>query len=503
MSFRKDPPPQFPLEKASTLRDIGSALDAAITTTPANEAELIDMIIRLGVPLLQGDWPAAERLRAEMLEALSDEARDYVVYACALAGMPGAAEHVASGFATVSRKLGAWMADELWKLPATQDDPAKNMRERLRVATGLSIGWSAVGGSEVFGRLFKGRPLEHAEYIASEIDAVLWSEIHLDGWKSGWNAGKHTAERAEDREKVEDPPRRERSSNAEEGVVVVASVAADTTSGGKEASASVKTIVGKRLPLVRATIERIADARAALVVEFPHAIGSVDALLGDIRPGDSIRFQPTVVVGEPGGGKSRLIRRVLDLLGVGWSVLDAATSSDMGIIGSPRRWASGYPSLPIITIERHGIANPALLVDEIEKAGRSTAGSIHDPLLSLLERSTAVKWRDQFLDAEVDVSHVSWLFTANSLAGIPGPLRNRLRILRMPRPGREHVPQIAARVLQELLRDRGIDERWEPPLDGEEIAAITQACGEEVSVRDIQRYVAGIIDARSREATRN
>ena len=73
----------------------------------------------------------------------------------------------------------------------------------------------------------------------------------------------------------------------------------------------------------------------------------------------------------------------------------------------------------------------------------------------------------------------------------------------MPRPGREHVPVIAAQVLRELLETRGIDPVWEPPLDGEEIAAIQGAVGEEVSVRDLQRYVAGILDARAKGATRN
>ena len=114
-----------------------------------------------------------------------------------------------------------------------------------------------------------------------------------------------------------------------------------------------------------------------------------------------------------------------------------------------------------------------------------------------------MRWRDQFLDTEVDVSHVTWLFTANALDGIPGPLRNRLRILRMPRPGREHVPVIAAQVLRELLRERGIDERWEPPLDGEEIAAILGAVGEDVSVEICRRFVAGMLDARAKGATRN
>jgi ATP-dependent Lon protease len=210
-----------------------------------------------------------------------------------------------------------------------------------------------------------------------------------------------------------------------------------------------------------------------------------------------------VLVGEPGGGKSRLVRRLFDLLGVGYGSLDAGTCADHAITGCPRRWSSGYPSLPIVTIERYGTANPGIVIDEIEKAGRTTAGSMHDALLSLLEPTSSKRWRDQFLDSEVDVSHVSWAFTANSLDGIPGPLRNRLRVVRMPRPGREHVPALAGFVLRDLLDERGVDPRWEPSLDGEEIAALGRTVGEDVSIRTLRRYVEGLLDARNTTATRN
>jgi ATP-dependent Lon protease len=232
-------------------------------------------------------------------------------------------------------------------------------------------------------------------------------------------------------------------------------------------------------------------------------VGVIGALLSDLSPGKPIRFRPTVVVGEPGGGKSRLVRRLCEELGLPFGTFDAASADDHGITGSARRWASGYPSLPVSTAERHRVANPAILVDEIGKAGRSSAGSVHDPLLALIERSTARAWRDHYLDAEVDVSHVSWLFTANALEGIPPSLRNCLRVLGMPRPGREHVPALAGFVLRDLLRERGIDPAWEPPLDGEETAAQVAAWGEAGSVRDLQRYVEAVLDARVHAATRN
>jgi hypothetical protein len=510
-SERKPLPGPFPIEQTAPFRTIEDALEKVIAGIA--DARLIEMVTNLGLGLVAEDWAAARRLRDAMLPVLSGEARDYTWYACALAGMPGAAEKVAVAFARAALDLEVWIATEGWKSGLIDDAEDSAAHERLRVAAMASVGWSALAGAPAHDHILGGNSKTHAEAIAAEVDAMLWSTVHAAGWREGRRDGMRVRASRRDEilgkhglavDEVAVPPtRRERPFPSEDGVVVVAGIAAASTTGGKEAHASVKSIVGRPLPLVRGDVGKTAAARAVLVAEFPHAIGTIDALLRDVTPGTPILFQPSVILGDPGGGKSRLARRLLDLLGVGWATLDAATTTDQAINGSPRRWASGYPSLPILTIERHGVANPAIICDEIEKAGRSTAGSIHDPLLSLLERSTANKWRDQFLDSEVDVSHVSWIFTANGLDGIPGPLRNRLRVLRMPRPGREHVPVIAAQVLRELLAERGIDERWEPPLDGEEISAIQGAVGDEVSVRDLQRYVAGILDARSKGATRN
>jgi hypothetical protein len=510
-SERKPLPDPFPIERTTSFRTIEDAFEKVVADIA--DARLIEMVTRLGVCLLDENWAEGRRLRDAMLPALSDETRVYLWYGCALAGMPGAAEKVAVAFARAALDIEVWIATEGWKSALIDDAEDSAAHERLRVAAMASVGWSALAGAPAHDHILGGNPKTHAEAIAAEVDAMLWSTVHAAGWRDGRRDGMRVRAARRDEilgkhglaaDEVAVPPTgREQPLPPKDGVVVVGSVAAASTTGGKEAHAAVKSIVGRPLPLVRGDVGKVAAARSALVAEFPHAVGTIDALLRDVTPGTPIRFQPSVILGDPGGGKSRLARRLLDLLGIGWSVLDAATTTDQGIIGSPRRWASGYPSLPILTVERHGAANPAIIVDEIEKAGRSSAGSIHDPLLSLLERSTAARWRDQFLDTEVDVSHVSWVFTANALDGIPGPLRNRLRILRMPRPGREHVPVIAAQVLRELLETRGIDPVWEPPLDGEEIAAIQGAVGEEVSVRDLQRYVAGILDARAKGATRN
>ncbi|WP_019995466.1 AAA family ATPase [Aureimonas ureilytica] len=240
-----------------------------------------------------------------------------------------------------------------------------------------------------------------------------------------------------------------------------------------------------------------------LLEEHPHAAAVIDRMLGDLAEGHSVRIRPVILVGPPGAGKSRLCRDVLDALGIPFAPIDAGTTMDHGLTGSARRWHGAHPSVPLRLFAQHKVANPGILVDELEKAGRSSAGAIHDPMLSLLEPLSARSWRDHFLDAELDASHLVWLCTANSTAGIPGPLLNRLRVLRVPLPAAAHVPALADRIRRDLLRERSLDPGMEPPLDAEEIEALVAAFGREGSLRDLRRYVEALLDARASMAKRN
>ncbi|MFC4171634.1 hypothetical protein ACFOYU_06135 [Microvirga sp. GCM10011540] len=499
------------LETLSTLKLAAEAL--LLVVDAVDDKGLVYLLGELSEELSEQRWHEAALVRDALLEQLPEAFHDHVRYACAAGGFPGAAADIACRYASIAQDLTHWLREEGWKFVSPNDDerdPVAEVAERLRTVAGMVLGWGAVAQGRTSEGLSSGHPADHAASIATLTDATVWHGVMSAAWKTGFERALRHERRMK---KMADAATRsideERAAAARgeaakvDGVVVVRAIGSPDSSGGKEAGKAIASILGKALPVVKASTVKVEAVRIALSSEFPHGASIIQSLLADIRPDQPIRLRPTVLLGDPGGGKSRLARRLLEELGIPVGTLDAATTADHGVTGSPRRWASGYPSMPVTLIERHGTASVGVIVDELEKAGRTTAGSIHEPLLSLLEKSTAAAWRDQYLDAEVDVSHVTWLFTANGLEGIPLPLRNRVRILRLPLPGREHVPALAARVMRDLLADQGIDPAWELPLDGEEIAALQQVCGEEVSVRTLQRYVEGILEARTQTATRN
>ena len=147
-------------------------------------------------------------------------------------------------------------------------------------------------------------------------------------------------------------------------------------------------------------------------------------------------------------------------------------------------------------LDTHRVASPGIILDELEKAGSSRHnGQLHDVLLGMLEPASSTEWHDSYLQAPVDLSHVVWIATANSLDGIPVPLRDRCRILQVPAPGPEHLQVLAPALLRQACQARGLDARWASPLDGVELQAVAEAWPGG-SLRRLARLLDGVLAAR-------
>ncbi len=172
-------------------------------------------------------------------------------------------------------------------------------------------------------------------------------------------------------------------------------------------------------------------------------------------------------------GKTAAVRAVAGGLGLALRIYNAAGAADGSFGGTSRQWSTGRASIPLQAILQEGVANVVVGVDEIEKASLDRRnGSLSDTLLPFLERESSKSIFDSYIETNVNLSAVSFLVTANSMDGVPGPLRDRLRILEVPAPGREHLPVVAANLISEIRAERGLDEAWMPGLDADELALL-------------------------------
>jgi len=272
-------------------------------------------------------------------------------------------------------------------------------------------------------------------------------------------------------------------------VVVPDSVAGDT----QLSEARWKSFAGKPMPL--ASVDDHAAAKETLVSEFPHLADIVGRIVNDAARGGHVRLRPILFHGPAGSGKSRFARRLGEVLGLRTLTYNCGGVADSSFGGTSRQWSSARASIPLQHVARTGMANPAILLDELEKVGAGRQnGNLADLMLGLTERETACRSFDPLLEVEVDLSHVTWLATANSLASLHPAFRDRFRAVKVPCPGLEHAGALIPPIVAAVNEERGLAGDWAFVPNEGETDMIAELWGGG-SVRRLRRVVERVMDA--------
>lgn len=245
----------------------------------------------------------------------------------------------------------------------------------------------------------------------------------------------------------------------------------------------------------------LVDVRQTLVKEFPYAVSIIDNLLKPtfrrMSAGkEGIVFEPTILVGEPGLGKTRLLSRLLEELDIYHRKISVAGMQDDQIFGVSKGFNTAMPSIMSTVIHDKEIGNPVFILDEIDKAQESKFANVQHKLLGLLEKDEAMHWHEPYQQVPVNLYYVGWLMTANTLTTISEPLRSRCHIMRMPTPELEHIPQILNTIRTDLALDDGLDPRFIPGFDEAERTALMESYAIHKSIRVLKRQVKEILSLR-------
>jgi hypothetical protein len=269
----------------------------------------------------------------------------------------------------------------------------------------------------------------------------------------------------------------------------------------KEVRQEFQHLLRESLPLV--AIPNLAKIRSALVAEYPYAVTAVDILLSDLAARQTVKFKPTLFCGPPGSGKTRLVRRLFELSGIAITFFDGAGSSDSTFGGTPRRWNSGEPSVPLEAVRSSMTANPGIILDEIDKSANGrTNGSLGNAILPFIDSEISSHFSDPYVQFQCDLSHVSFFMTANDELLLPKPLRDRLRLVRIPLPSPAHLPALARNIVREFATEAGVDPDWVNPLDGDEIE-IAAGLWKGGSLRRLRAVIERILARRDEMAMRH